>query len=80
MNLLVEKANEIKSKDKKLKKLEEKYVQMKKMEKNLKSDREVFIQFLHLIFPENFASRVISTFPVALISPFIWPLNLTFSP
>ena len=51
MQLLKEKAKELKSTQKKLKKVEDKFVEMHKAQKNLVNDREVFIQFLHLVFP-----------------------------
>jgi hypothetical protein len=43
MQLLKEKAKELKSTQKKLKKVEDKFVEMHKAQKNLVNDREVFI-------------------------------------
>ena len=51
MQLLKEKAKELKQTQKKLKKVEDKYVDMHKQQKNLISDRENFIQFLHVVYP-----------------------------
>ena len=53
MMLLQEKAREMKQTQKKLKKVEEKYVEIHKQNKGLLQDRETFIQFLHLVFPQN---------------------------
>ena len=53
MQLLKEKAKEIKQTNKKLKKVEDKYFEMHKLQKNLINDRETFIQFLHLAFPQR---------------------------
>ncbi len=50
-SLLKEKAKELKSTQKKLKKVEEKYVEVHRSNKGLLSDHETFIQFLHLVFP-----------------------------
>ena len=51
VSLLKDKAKENKQLSKKVKKLEEKYVELHKREKALLKDRETFIQFLHLVFP-----------------------------
>lgn len=51
IQLLKEKAKELKTSQKKLKKVEDKFVEMHKSQKNLINDRETFIQFLHLVFP-----------------------------
>lgn len=51
IQLLKEKAKELKQSQKKLKKVEDKFVEMHKSQKNLINDRETFIQFLHLVFP-----------------------------
>ena len=51
VSLLKDKAKENKQLQKKVKKLEEKYVELHKREKGLLKDRETFIQFLHLVFP-----------------------------
>ena len=53
LSLLKEKAKELKQAEKKLKKVEEKYVELHKQQKGLIQDRETFIQFLHLVFPQN---------------------------
>ena len=51
VSLLKDKAKENKQLVKKVKKLEEKYVELHKNQKALVKDRETFIQFLHLVFP-----------------------------
>lgn len=51
VSLLKDKAKENKQLVKKVKKLEEKYVELHKKEKALIKDRETFIAFLHLVFP-----------------------------
>lgn len=51
VSLLKDKAKENKQLSKKVKKLEEKYVELHKREKALMKDRDTFIQFLHLVFP-----------------------------
>ena len=43
LQLLKEKAKEIKTTNKKLKKVEDKYFEMHKLQKNLVNDRETFI-------------------------------------
>lgn len=53
VSLLKDKARENKQLTKKVKKLEEKYVELHKREKGLLKDRETFIAFLHLVFPAN---------------------------
>lgn len=53
LSLLKEKAKELRASEKKLKKVEEKYVELHKQQKGLLQDRETFIQFLHLVFPQN---------------------------
>lgn len=63
MQLLKEKAKELKSTQKKLKKVEDKFVEMHKAQKNLVNDREVFIQFLHLVFPQNLLDEEILLMP-----------------
>jgi len=57
--LLKEKASENKQLARKLKKLEEKYVDQTKREKGLVKDRETFIQFLHLVFPVQMLEEVL---------------------
>lgn len=53
MALLKEKTKELKATQKKLKKVEEKFVDLHKQQKKLVQDRETFIQFLHLVFPAS---------------------------
>ena len=53
VSLLKDKAKENKQLSKKVKKLEEKYVELHKREKGLLKDRETFISFLHLVFPQQ---------------------------
>ena len=50
MGLLKDKAKELKSTQKKLNKVEDKYVEIRREHKGLLSDRENFIQFLHIVF------------------------------
>ena len=57
--MLKEKASENKQLARKLKKLEEKYVDQTKREKGLVKDRETFIQFLHLVFPVQMLEEVL---------------------
>jgi hypothetical protein len=59
LSLLKEKASENKQLARKLKKLEEKYVELNKREKGLVKDRETFIQFLHLVFPVQMLEEVL---------------------
>ena len=63
MNLLKEKAKELKTTQKKLKKVEDKFVEMHKSQKNLVSDRENFIQFLHVVFPQSLLEDEILIMP-----------------
>ena len=63
MQLLKEKAKELKTTLKKLKKVEDKYVEMHKHHKNLINDRENFIQFLHVVFPQNLVEEEILIMP-----------------
>lgn len=42
-----------------MKKLEEKYVELHKREKGLLKDRETFISFMHLVFPQQILDEVI---------------------
>jgi len=51
--LLKDKAKENKQLQKKVKTLEVKYVDLHKQNKGLMQDRETFIQFLHLVFPQQ---------------------------
>lgn len=63
MQLLKEKAKELKQSQKKLKKVEDKFVEMHKSQKNLMNDRETFIQFLHLVFPQSLLEEEIMLMP-----------------
>jgi predicted transcriptional regulator len=63
MALLKEKAKELKQTQKKLKKVEDKFVEMHKSQKNLISDRETFIQFLHVVFPQSLLNDEILIMP-----------------
>ena len=63
IQLLKEKAKELKTTQKKLKKVEDKFVEMHKSQKNLINDRETFIQFLHLVFPQNLLEDEIMLMP-----------------
>ena len=42
-----------------MKKLEEKYVELHKREKGLLKDRETFISFMHLVFPQQILDEVL---------------------
>jgi hypothetical protein len=53
MSLLKEKAKELRKTQTKLNKVEEKFVDLHKKEKALLKDRETFIAFLYLVFPED---------------------------
>ncbi|CDW85360.1 abc transporter family protein [Stylonychia lemnae] len=59
ISLLKDKAKENKSLNKKLKKLEEKYVDIHKQHKGLIQDREAFIAFLHMVFPQNYLDELL---------------------
>ena len=59
MQLLKEKAKLLKQTEKKLKKIEEKYVEVFKQNKDLQRDRETFIQFLHVIFPQHILDELL---------------------
>ena len=63
LQLLKEKAKEMKTTSKKLKKVEDKYFEMHKLQKNLINDRETFIQFLHLTFPQKLLEDEILIMP-----------------
>ena len=63
ISLLKEKAKELKATQKKLKKVEDKFVEMHKSQKNLISDRETFIQFLHVVYPKNLLEEEILIMP-----------------
>lgn len=63
IQLLKDKAKDLKNTQKKLAKVEGKYVEMHREHKNLLSDRETFIQFLHVIFPQNLLEDEILTIP-----------------
>lgn len=53
MSLLKEKAKELRKTQTKLNKVEEKFVDLHKKEKALLKDRDTFIAFLYLVFPED---------------------------
>lgn len=59
IELLKDKAKENKQLVKKVKKLEEKYVELHKHEKGLIQDRETFINFLHLVFPQHLLDELL---------------------
>ena len=59
VSLLKDKAKENGRLQKKVKKLEEKYVELHKREKGLLKDRETFIQFLHLVYPPKQLEEVL---------------------
>ena len=63
IQLLKEKAKELKTTQKKLKKVEDKFVEMHKSQKNLIADRETFIQFLQMVFPQNLLEEEILIMP-----------------
>ena len=62
MQILKDKAKELKSTQKKLKKVEDKFVDMHKSQKSLVNDRDAFIQFLHFVFPQKLLEEEILTF------------------
>jgi hypothetical protein len=59
MSLLKEKAKELRKTQTKLNKLEEKFVEMHKKEKLLLKDRQTFVEFMYLVFPEDFMKEVL---------------------
>ena len=63
MSLLKEKAKELKSTQKKLKKVEDKFVEFHKAQKKLLNDRETFIQFLQVVFPKKLLEEEIMLMP-----------------
>lgn len=63
LTLLKEKAKENKQLQKKLTKVEDKYLEMWREHKGLLSDRENFIQFLHVIFPQRLLEDEILIMP-----------------
>lgn len=63
MQLLKEKAKELKTEKKKLKKVEDKYMEIHKTQKNLVNDRDAFISFLHLVFPQKLLNEEIMIMP-----------------
>ena len=63
MQLLKEKAKELKQTQKKLKKVEDKFVEVHKQNKSVLSDRENFIQFLHVVYPQNLLEDEILIMP-----------------
>ena len=63
MGLLKDKAKELKSTQKKLSKVEDKYVEMRREHKGLLSDRENFIQFLHIVFQQSLLEDEILIMP-----------------
>lgn len=56
---LKEKDKEFVKLDKKLKKVEKKFVEMHEARTNLKSDRDTFLNFLTLVFPEPTLQEVL---------------------
>jgi hypothetical protein len=63
MQLLKEKAKELKVTQKKLKQLEDKFIEMHKQTKNILSDRDNFIQFLHVVYPPKLLEDEILIMP-----------------
>jgi CRISPR-associated protein Cas8b1/Cst1 subtype I-B len=63
MMLLKEKAKELKSTQKKLSKVEDKFVELHKAQKNLIDDRDVLLQFLQLVFPSKILEEEIMIMP-----------------
>jgi chromosome segregation ATPase len=63
MQLLKEKAKELKQTQKKLKKVEDKFVEIHKAQKNIIDDREVLLQFLQLVFPPKILEEEIMIMP-----------------
>ena len=59
LSLLKEKAKELRQTQKKLSKVEERFIETHKNMKDLNTDRETFIHFLHLVFQEPALSEVI---------------------
>ena len=59
MSLLKEKAKELRKTQTKLNKVEEKFVEIHKKEKALLKDRETFIAFLYIIFPEEILKEIL---------------------
>ena len=59
MSLLKEKAKELRQTQKKLTKVEEKFIETHKNMKDLAQDRETFIAFMHLVFPETVLNEVL---------------------
>ena len=57
-----DKAKELKSTQKKLTKVEDKFVDLHKQQKFLVNDRDAFIQFLRLVFPQQLLEEEILTF------------------
>lgn len=53
----------MKTTQKKLKKVEDRFVEMHKSQKNLIADRETFIQFLQMVFPQNLLEEEILIMP-----------------
>lgn len=63
IQLLKEKAKELKQTQKKLKKVEDKFVEGHKTQKSLIDDRETLIQFLQLVFPSRILEEEIMIMP-----------------
>ena len=59
MSLLKEKAKELHKTQKKLNKVEEKFVTIHKKEKSLMKDRDTFMAFLVMVFPEDVLQEVL---------------------
>ena len=59
MAKLKERDKEFSKTEKKLKKVEEKFVEMHEARTNLKQDRDTFLNFLTLVFPEPTLSEVL---------------------
>jgi len=56
---LKEKDKELFKQSKKLQRIEQKFVEMHEARTNLKSDRDTFLNFLTLVFPEPTLSEVL---------------------
>ena len=58
-NLLKDKQKELTRTQKKLNKVEEKFIEVHGQQKLLTQDRDTFINFLHIVFPDNILSEVL---------------------
>ena len=58
-NLLKDKQKELTRTSKKLNKVEEKFIEIHEKQKLLTQDRDTFINFMHVVFPENILSEVL---------------------